>query len=65
MIKQRWQKVCGLWVFELHEYPGLYVHLVTNRWIDVNVARELAKQAGWARIHVQRIPIERAGYLAK
>jgi hypothetical protein len=52
-------------VFELHKNHGLHVHLVTNRWIDVNVARELAFLAGWGRIHVIRIPPERASYLAK
>jgi len=65
LIKRRWPKLAGLRVFELHKNHGLHVHLVTNRWIDVNVARELAQQAGWGRIHVMRIPPERAGYLAK
>jgi len=65
LIRQQWPKVAGLRVFELHESHGLHVHLVTNRWIDVNVARQLAKQAGWGRIHVMRIPAEQAGYLAK
>lgn len=65
LLKQRWPKLCGLRVFELHKFHGLHVHLVTNRWIDVNTARGLAKQAGWGRIHVQRIPVDRAGYLAK
>ncbi len=49
----------------MHKSHGLHVHLVTNRFIDVNVALVLAKNAGWGRIHVQRIPMERAGYLAK
>jgi hypothetical protein len=49
----------------MHKSHGLHVHLVTNRFIDVNVALVLAKKAGWGRIHVQRIPVERAGYLAK
>lgn len=65
LIKRRWPKLAGLRVFELHKNHGIHVHLVTNRWIDVNVARALAKQAGWGRIHVTRIPSERAGYLAK
>ena len=65
LLKQKWPQLCGLRVFELHESHGLHVHLVTNRWLDVNAARELAKQAGWGRIHVMRIPNERAGYLAK
>jgi hypothetical protein len=38
---------------------------MTNRFIDVRVARELAKQAGWGRIHVTRMASEHAGYLAK
>jgi hypothetical protein len=39
--------------------------MVTTRWLDVNKARALAERAGWGRIHVQEIPIERAGYLGK
>src|SRR5262249_25295092 len=39
--------------------------LVTNQYIDVNRARELAIQAGWGRIHVTRMPSEHSGYLAK
>jgi hypothetical protein len=65
LLKRRWPKLAGLRVFELHKNHGLHVHLVTNRWIDVNVARELALLAGWGRIHVMRIPPERASYLAK
>ena len=42
LLKRRWPKLVGLRVFELHKNHGLHVHLVTNRWIDVNVARELA-----------------------
>lgn len=65
LIRNRWPKLAGLRVFELHDSHGLHVHLVTNRWIDVNVARQLAKQANWGRIHVIKIPTEKAGYLAK
>lgn len=65
LLKRHWPNLCGLRVFELHESHGLHVHLITNRWIDVNEARSMAKQAGWGRIHVQKIPIERAAYLAK
>ncbi len=65
LLKRRWPNLAGLRVFELHKNHGLHVHLVTNRWIDVNVARELAFLAGWGRIHVMRIPPERASYLAK
>jgi hypothetical protein len=43
----------------------LHVHLVTNRWINVNIARQLAKRGGWGRIHVMRIPAARGPYLAK
>lgn len=65
LLRRRWPSLCGLRVFELHESHGLHVHLVTNRWIDVNEARRLAAQAGWGRIHAMRIPVERAVYLAK
>lgn len=65
LLRQTYPELCGLRVFELHKYHGLHVHLVTNRFLDVNKARVLAQQAGWGRIHVMRIPTERAGYLAK
>ena len=65
LMRQRWPQLSGMRVFELHEFHGLHVHLATNRFLDVNEARELAKQAGWGRIDVQRIPVERAAYLAK
>jgi len=65
LLKQRWPKLCGLRVFELHESHGLHVHLLTNSWIDVNAARILAHQAGWGRIHVTRMPAEHAGYVGK
>jgi hypothetical protein len=65
LLKRRWPNLCGLRVFELHKTHGLHVHLVTNRWIDVNQARQLATRAGWGRIHVVRIPADRAGYLGK
>jgi hypothetical protein len=65
LLRRRWPDLCGLRVFELHEFHGLHVHLVTNRFIDVTEARRLSFQAGWGRIHVMRIPIVRATYLAK
>lgn len=65
LLRRTWPELAGLRVFEMHKSHGLHVHLVTNRFIDVNVALSLAKKAGWGRIHVQKIPVERAGYLAK
>ncbi len=65
LIKRTWPDLCGLRVFELHENHGLHVHMITNRFVDVNACRKLALQSGWGRIHVQRIPSERAKYLAK
>ena len=65
LLQRIWPKLQGLRVFELHEEHGLHVHLITNQFIDVNRARELATQAGWGRIHVARMPSEHAGYLAK
>ncbi len=65
LLLRAWPDLQGLRVFELHEEHGLHVHLVTNQFIDVNRARELATQAGWGRIHVTRMPSEHAGYLAK
>ena len=65
LLRRRWPGLCGLRVFELHDSHGLHVHLVTNRFIDVNEARKLSKKAGWGRIHVMRVPVEKAAYLAK
>ena len=65
LLLRQWPTLQGLRVFELHEEHGLHVHLVTNQFIDVNRARELASQAGWGRIHVTPMPSEHAGYLAK
>lgn len=65
LMRRRWPDLCGLRVFEMHKCHGLHVHLVTNRRIDVNEVRRLAAQAGWGRVHVQRIPPDRASYLAK
>ncbi len=65
LLLRAWPDLQGLRVFELHEEHGLHVHLVTNQFVDVNRARELASQAGWGRIHVTRMPSEHAGYLAK
>lgn len=65
LLLRRWPNLQGLRVFELHKSHGLHVHLLTNQFIDVNEARELAERAGWGRIHVKRVTTERAGYLAK
>ncbi len=65
LLLRTWPKLQGLRVFESHEEHGLHVHLLTNQFIDVNQARELAQQAGWGRIHVKRARREQAGYLAK
>lgn len=65
LLLRQWPRLQGLRVFELHQAHGLHVHLVTNQYINVNRARELATQAGWGRIHVMPMPSEHAGYLAK
>jgi len=66
LLLREWPSVQGLRVFELHPAGhGLHVHLITNQFIDVNRARELAIQAGWGRIHVRPMPGAHAGYLAK
>ncbi|HEX4139655.1 MAG TPA: hypothetical protein VHY09_04860 [Candidatus Methylacidiphilales bacterium] len=65
LLRRRYPKLCGLRAFELHEEHGLHVHLVTNGWIDVNEARVMAVKAGWGRIHVKRIPAEKALYMGK
>lgn len=65
LMKRRWPSLCGLRVFEMHEEHGLHVHLVTNRFIDVNEVRKMAVRAGWGRVHVMRISQAGASYLAK
>lgn len=65
LLLRTWTGLQGLRVFELHKEHGLHVHLVTNQFIAVNRARDLAEQAGWGRIHVARMSSEHAGYLAK
>jgi hypothetical protein len=65
LLLREWPNLQGLRVFELHQEHGLHVHLVTNQFIEVNRARELAAQAGWGRIHVTPMPSEHSGYLAK
>lgn len=65
LMRRRWPKMCGLRVFELHKTHGLHVHLVTDGYLDVNQARSMATQSGWGRIHVKRIPAQKAGYLGK
>src|SRR5258705_12523932 len=65
LLLRTWPELQGLRVFELHQEHGLHVHVVTNQFIDVNRARELAMKAGWGRIHVAQMPSEHVGYLAK
>lgn len=65
LMLRNWDKLQGLRVFELHKTHGLHVHLLTNSYIDVNKARELAEKAGWGRIHVTRMASEHANYVAK
>jgi hypothetical protein len=65
LLRRKYPKLCGLRAFELHEEHGLHVHMVTNGWIDVNEARARAIKAGWGRIHVKRIPAEKALYMGK
>src|SRR5712691_7667536 len=65
LLLREWPSLQGLRVFELHREHGLHVHLVTNQFIDVRRARELATRAGRVRIHVTPMPSERSGYLAK
>lgn len=65
LLLRRWPNLQGLRVFELHQEHGLHVHLLTNQFLDVNEARQLAEQAGWGRIHVKRTAVEKGSYLAK
>jgi hypothetical protein len=36
ILQREWPNLQGLRVFELHEEHGLHVHLITNRFIEVN-----------------------------
>ena len=47
LLEAEFSNLCGLRVFEMHEFHGLHVHPVTNRFLDGNKARLLAEQAGW------------------
>jgi len=42
-----------------------HLHLVTRQRWDVNRVRELSTREGFGRIHVRKIPLEKAGYVAK
>lgn len=43
----------------------LHIHAVTPEWWPVELIRKWAEQAGFGRIHVKSIPIEKAYYVAK
>src|SRR5947209_5292550 len=61
LLLRQWPNLRGLRVYELHQEHGLHVHLLTNHFLDVNQARQLAERAGWGRIHVKRVANEKAG----
>lgn len=64
--RKKYVRFHGLRVFELHPGGhGLHIHIVTSCYLQVNDVRALWRQCGGGRIHVQPIPPERAGYLAK
>jgi hypothetical protein len=65
LLLRTWPELQGVRVFELHEEHGLHVHLATNRFIDVNIVRELAGKACWGRIHVMPMPAEHVEYSGK
>lgn len=57
-----WQ---GLRVFEMHDRHGLHVHLVTTRYVRVEVVRFLSNRIGYGRIHVKKARPSMAHYLGK
>jgi hypothetical protein len=66
LLRQRYPRLRGLRVFEMHDSHGLHVHLLTCFWLDVNQVRAIAVQAGWGRINAMRMPVaEAGGYLSK
>lgn len=54
----------GVRVFELHEFHGLHVHCVVNKYYPVSRLRAIAANCGWGRIHVKRCSKE-PYYVAK
>ena len=65
-LHQRWPRLLGIRVFELHDTHGLHVHLVTSGWMFVGDVRVIAEKAGWGRIHVKIMQAAAAGpYLSK
>ena len=68
-VFRRWFERAG-WrcvrVFEPHPGGhGWHVHFVTAERLDVDVVRPKAEAAGFGRIHVKRLPGEKAAYLTK
>ena len=66
---RRWfQRAGGQCVRVFEPHPGghgWHVHFVTAERLNVNVVRPKAEAADFGRIHVKRVPGERAGYIAK
>lgn len=66
LLRQRWPKLKGLRIFETHRQHGLHVHMLAVDWLYVKDVRDLAKTAGFGRIHVKRVPSAAAAkYCAK
>src|SRR6266550_4518310 len=63
LLLRQWPNLQGLRVFELHQEHGLHVHLVTNQFIDVNRARELAMKAGWGAFTWHKCEVSTPGIL--
>ena len=55
----------GLRVCELHKSGALHVHVLTDRRYDVKMVRPISNKWGFGRIHVKRIPGEKAFYVCK
>src|SRR5438874_8375514 len=61
LLLREWPNLQGLRVFELHEEHGLHVHLVTNQFIDVNRAWELAPRLTGAEFMLRQCRVNIQG----
>jgi len=70
-LRRKLPQWCGIRVYELHpgrwgEFShGIHIHVVTTRFQDIRIVLHQARQAGFGRVNVKRIPRARAPYIGK
>ena len=70
-LRRKLPSWAGIRVYEVHpgkwgEFShGLHVHVICNRYQDVNLVRSVAQSAGWGRVHVTRVRPGREYYVTK